>query len=270
MDSVYQRCYEALMHAEVEQKAQAVFSLLEEWREQQLSLEPIQVVSIVQPGRPNRPLLVSPKLLKARGLGSHEGRASLLHSIAHIEFNAVNLALDAVYRFQQMPTEFIDDWLRVAAEEAYHFQLLREQLSNYGYDYGDFPAHNGLWETTHETDFDVLARMALVPRTLEARGLDVTPEMMKKLRAVKEVKAVEVLHILLRDEVEHVAVGTRWFNWLCQQRGLDRFDTFRMLIETHLKGGLKPPFNIEARREAGFSDMELAWLISLSHNSTSH
>jgi uncharacterized ferritin-like protein (DUF455 family) len=268
MDSVYQRAYAALMHVEVEQKAQAVFALLEDWREQRLSLEPTEVVAIVQPGRPDRPELVSPKLLKARGLGSHEGRASLLHSIAHIEFNAVNLALDAVYRFQQMPADFIDDWLKVASEEAYHFQLLREQLAGYGYDYGDFPAHNGLWETTHETAFDVLARMALVPRTLEARGLDVTPDMMKKLRAVGETRAVEILHILLRDEVGHVAVGSKWFNWLCQQRGLDRFDTFKMLIDTHLKGGLKPPFNLEARRQAGFSEVELAWLMSLSANAS--
>lgn len=268
MDSVYQRAYAALMHVEVEEKAQAVFALLEDWREQRLSLEATEVVAIVQPGRPHRPELVSPKLLKARGLGSHEGRASLLHSIAHIEFNAVNLALDAVYRFQQMPADFIDDWLKVASEEAYHFQLLREQLAGYGYDYGDFPAHNGLWETTHETAFDVLARMALVPRTLEARGLDVTPDMMKKLRAVGETRAVEILHILLRDEVGHVAVGSKWFNWLCQQRGLDRFDTFKMLIDTHLKGGLKPPFNLEARRQAGFSEVELAWLMSLSANAS--
>lgn len=264
MDSVYQRAYDALMHVEIECKAQAVFALLEDWREQRLSKGGVVVVSIPQPGRPDRPELVSPKLLNARGLGSHEGRASLLHSIAHIEFNAVNLALDAVYRFQQMPDAFIDDWLKVASEEAYHFQLLREQLAGYGYDYGDFPAHNGLWETTHETDFDVLARMALVPRTLEARGLDVTPDMIKKLRAVGETHAVSVLQILLRDEVGHVAVGSYWFNWLCQQRGLDRFDTFKMLIETHFKGGLKPPFNIDARRAAGFSEVELAWLMSLS------
>lgn len=268
MNSVYQRAYEALMQVEVEQKAQAVFNLLDDWREQRLSMKPTDVVSIEQPGHPDKPVLVSPKLLKARGLGSREGRASLLHSIAHIEFNAVNLALDAVYRFQQMPVEFIDDWLRVASEEAYHFQLLREQLAGYGYDYGDFPAHNGLWETTHETDFDVLARMALVPRTLEARGLDVTPDMMKKLRAVGETRAVAVLHILLRDEVGHVAVGSKWFNWLCVQRGLDKFNTFKMLIDTHLKGGLKPPFNIDARRDAGFSEVELAWLTSLSSTSS--
>lgn len=260
MQSVYQCCYDVLMHSDIERKASDVFQLLTDWREGKLNQTPLPVVAIVQPGRPDKPALVHPKALKARGLGSAEGRASLLHAIAHIEFNAINLALDAAYRFQEMPAQFVDDWLRVAAEEAYHFQLLREQLARYGYDYGDFPAHNGLWETTHETDFDVLARMALVPRTLEARGLDVTPEMMRKLRAVGETQAVSVLHILLRDEVGHVAVGSYWFSWLCKQRGLDRFDTFKSLIALHLKGGLKPPFNIEARREAGFSEEELAWL----------
>lgn len=263
--SVYARAYDALMNVDVVHKAQAVFALLEDWRDGRLSRQAVPVVSIPQPGRPDKPVLVAPRLLKARGLGTKEGRASLLHSIAHIEFNAINLALDAVYRFQSMPDRFYDDWLRVASEEAYHFQLVREQLSRYGYDYGDFPAHNGLWETTHETDFDVLVRMALVPRTLEARGLDVTPDMMRKLRAVGETSAVALLHILLRDEVGHVAVGSYWFNWLCQQRGLDRFSTFKMLIETYLRGGLKPPFNLEARREAGFSDAELLWLAQLSH-----
>lgn len=263
-NSVYQRAYDVLMHAQIDEKAQQVFALLESWRDHQLTQEPIPVESIRQPGRPDKPQLVAPSELKSRGLGTLIGRASLLHAIAHIEFNAINLALDAVYRFQQMPAEFIDDWLRVAAEEAYHFQLLREQLARYGHDYGDFPAHNGLWETTHETDFDVLARMALVPRTLEARGLDVTPDMMKRLRAVGETQAVAVLHILLRDEVGHVAVGSKWFSWICQQRGLAKFETFKWLIDTHLKGGLKPPFNIEARREAGFSETELAWLESLS------
>jgi uncharacterized ferritin-like protein (DUF455 family) len=259
-ESVYQRCYDVLMMSDANCKAAAVFTLLEAWREGQLAVIPIPILEIAQAGYPEKPALVSPKQLKSRGLGTPEGRASLLHAIAHIEFNAINLALDAAYRFQEMPTEFIDDWLRVAAEEAYHFQLVREQLASFGYDYGDFPAHNGLWETTAETAFDVLVRMALVPRTLEARGLDVTPMMIKKLRAVGEVRAVEVLHILLRDEVGHVAVGTRWFAYLCHQRGLNRFDTFKALIEQYLRGDIKGPFNIEARLQAGFTQQEMDWL----------
>lgn len=261
-ESVYLRCYDALMMNDVDGKASAVFSLLEDWREGRLAMIAVPVVEIAQAGHPTKPELVHPKQLKSRGLGSQEGRASLLHAIAHIEFNAINLALDAVYRFQEMPKAFIDDWLGVAAEEAYHFQLVREQLSRFGYDYGDFPAHNGLWETTADTAFDVLVRMALVPRTLEARGLDVTPHMIKKLRAVCEVRAVEVLHILLRDEVGHVAVGTHWFAYLCQQRGLNRFDTFKSLIETYLRGDIKGPFNIEARLEAGFTQQEMDWLLT--------
>jgi uncharacterized ferritin-like protein (DUF455 family) len=261
-ESVYQRCYDALMMSDGDSKASAVFTLLDDWREGLLVMTAAPVVDIAQAGHPTKPELVHPKHLKSRGLGSQEGRASLLHAIAHIEFNAINLALDAAYRFQQMPSEFIDDWLRVAAEEAYHFQLVREQLSRFGYDYGDFPAHNGLWETTADTAFDVLVRMALVPRTLEARGLDVTPTMIKKLRAVGETRAVEVLHILLRDEVGHVAVGTHWFTYLCQQRSLNRFDTFKSLIETYLHGDIKGPFNIEARLEAGFTQQEMDWLLT--------
>lgn len=259
-ESVYQRCYDALMMSDVDRKASAVFALLEDWRDQRLTTTPVAVVEIAQAGHPVKPELVSPKLLKSRGLGSDEGRAGLLHAIAHIEFNAINLALDAAYRFQEMPSEFIDDWLGVAAEEAYHFQLVREQLSRFGYDYGDFPAHNGLWETTADTAFDVLVRMALVPRTLEARGLDVTPMMIKKLRAVGEVRAVEVLHVLLRDEVGHVAVGTRWFAYVCQQRGFNRFDTFKALIDRYLRGDIKGPFNLEARLAAGFTHQEMDWL----------
>lgn len=260
--SVYQRAFEVLMLAEVDTKAAAVFTLLDEWREGRLDRSPVPVVSVPEPGRPEKPLLVSPRELKARRLGSVVGKASLLHAIAHIEFNAINLALDAAYRFQDMPVAFVDDWLRVAAEEAYHFQLVRERLAGLGFDYGDFPAHNGLWETTHQTDFDVLVRMALVPRTLEARGLDVTPGMMQKLRAAGESQAVEVLHILLRDEVGHVAVGTRWFAWLCEQRGLNRTDTFTDIVDRYFHGDLRGPFNLQARRQAGFTEAELDWLLS--------
>jgi uncharacterized ferritin-like protein (DUF455 family) len=238
-----------------------VFGLLEDWREGRLSLIPVPIVDIPCPGRPDRPPLVDPKFLKHRRLGSIEGKAGLLHAIAHIEFNAINLALDAVYRFPQMPREFVEDWLRVAAEEAYHFQLVREQLARFGHDYGDLPAHDGLWRTTYDTAFDVLVRMALVPRTLEARGLDVTPDMMRKLRAIGETRSVEVLHILLRDEVGHVAVGTKWFAYLCEQRGLPRLETFQSLIDTYFHGQLRGPFNLEARKAAGFSDAELQWLV---------
>lgn len=236
-----------------------------DWTEDRLTLEPwpegIQRVS--DPGRPQKPELVPPKELPKRGLGSKIGHASLMHSIAHIEFNAVNLALDAIYRFQNMPRDYYADWLGVATEESYHFQIVREHLAGLGYEYGDFPAHDGLWMTTHQTDHDPLIRMALVPRTLEARGLDVTPMMIKKLRAVGDKRGVDILKILLRDEIGHVEVGTRWFRYLCQQREVNPFNRFQKVIEEYFYGDLRGPFNYEAREKAGFSQEEIAWLKSL-------
>lgn len=213
------------------------------------------------PGRPSRPALVDTSALKPRGLGTLEGRAALLHALAHIEFNAIDLALDATWRFAAMPDTFYRDWLRVAAEEALHFTLLREHLQSLGFDYGDFPAHNGLWEMAERTKGDVLARLALVPRTLEARGLDAAPPMRKKLAAVGDARAAAILDIILRDEVGHVAIGNHWFGWLCEQRGLDRVLAYTRLAEQHHAPRLRGPFNLDARRRAGFSDDELAALV---------
>ena len=167
--------------------------------------------------RPSRPQLVSPKELTRRGLGTKEGHAALIHSLCHIEFNAINLALDAVYRFRGMPESYYGDWWKVAKEEAYHFDLLRKHLSSLGYTYGDFVAHNGLWQAALDTAHDPLVRMALVPRVLEARGLDVTPGIMKRLQEMGDQRAVEILKIIHRDEIGHVAIGSRWFKFLCQQ-----------------------------------------------------
>lgn len=208
------------------------------------------------PGRPSRPLLVHPHDAPQRALGSLEGRAALIHAIAHIEFNAINLALDAGWRFEDMPEVYYADWLGVAQDEARHFSMLRVRLQSLGYDYGDFAAHNGLWEAAESTAHDVLLRMALVPRVLEARGLDVTPGMMARLRKVGDLETAAILEVILREEVRHVAVGTRWFQYLCTQRGLDATQTFRALLAEH-GVRLRPPFNLEARRAAGFADAEL-------------
>ncbi|MBD3775958.1 MAG: ferritin-like domain-containing protein, partial [Thiotrichales bacterium] len=198
------------MENDLNTKVQLLSQLQEDWSQDRFDFTPTaEVIRIPDPGRPEKPQLVSPKALPKRGLGTPEGHASLMHSIAHIEFNAVNLALDAIYRFQNMPYEYYRDWLGVAGEESYHFQMVREHLNHLGYEYGDMPAHNGLWLTTYETDHDPLVRMALVPRTLEARGLDVTPPMIQKLRAIGDKRGVEILKILLRDEIGHVEVGTR-------------------------------------------------------------
>jgi uncharacterized ferritin-like protein (DUF455 family) len=211
------------------------------------------------PGRPDRPALVHPRAVLNRGLGTADGRAALVHAVAHIEFNAINLALDAVVRFGGMPDEYYADWLSVAQDEARHFTLLQDRLTQLGHAYGDFPAHNGLWEAAEKTAHDVLARMALVPRVLEARGLDVTPGMIERLAQAGDAATVAILRVILAEEVRHVAIGTHWFRFLCAQRGLEPEATFRELLAAH---GMqpRPPFNTAARRAAGFSDAELAAL----------
>jgi len=215
------------------------------------------------PGRPARPELIHPAKVPRRSPSRPEGLAALLHAIAHIEFNAINLALDAVWRFDGMPREFYLDWVRVAGEEAYHFGLLREHLATLGHSYGDFAAHDGLWSMCEKTKDDVVARMALVPRTLEARGLDATPQIQARLRQVgtpAALRAVEILDVILRDEVGHVAIGNHWYKWLCEREGLDPVRHYAALVERHAAPRLHPPFNEEARRRAGFTDAELDWL----------
>lgn len=212
------------------------------------------------PGRPDRPELVAPRKLSKRGVFTIEGRAALIHSLCHIEFNAINLALDAVYRFGNMPDEYYGDWLQVAKEEAYHFELLSGHLQSMGFRYGDFVAHNGLWEMAVETDHDVMVRMALVPRVMEARGLDVTPSIMEKLEKAGDNRAVEILHIIHHDEVGHVKTGTCWFRYLCEQRKLEPLTTFKQLLEQYMKGHLRGPFDHAMRKQAGFTSEELAYL----------
>lgn len=215
------------------------------------------------PGRPEHPELVAPRRLARRRLTSTTGRAALIHAVAHIEFNAINLAWDAVQRFRGLPAAFYDDWIRVAAEEADHFGLMRGRLRDLGVDYGAFPAHDGLWEMARRTAGDPLVRMALVPRVLEARGLDVTPGMIERLAAIGDDRTVERLRVILRDEVGHVAAGSRWFRHLCGERSLEPEATFFELLRTHLTGEVRCPLNLEQRREAGFAPSELERLEAL-------
>ncbi|RQR59106.1 DUF455 family protein [Burkholderia sp. Bp9125] len=209
------------------------------------------------PGRPARPLLVEPRQLERRSMRSPEGRAVLLHALAHIEFNAINLALDAVWRFAGQPDAFYADWLKVAAEEAYHFSLLAGRLAEFGHAYGDFPAHNGLWEMCERTAGDVLARMALVPRTLEARGLDASPPIRARLAQAGDHASAAILDVILRDEIGHVALGNRWFRHLCDEADRDPVPTYRQLAEQYHAPRLRGPFNFDARRSAGFDAAEL-------------
>ncbi len=215
------------------------------------------------PGRPVRPVRVAATAVPHRSPFTDEGRAALIHSICHIEFNAINLALDAVWRFSGMPGAYYRDWWRVADEEAQHFTLLHAHLRSMGWQYGDFPAHDGLWTMCEKTKHDVVARMALVPRTLEARGLDATPLIQAKLARIgtPDARAASaILDIILRDEVGHVAIGNRWYRWLCDRDGLDPIAHYRVLYRRHDAPRLRAPFNLEARARAGFTDEEMAAL----------
>ena len=265
MVNIFAAARSALTVADPDTKINQVEALSAALQEARLSFAEISVCSsaTLEPGRPERPLLVHPRQLKRRRLDTEQGRCVLIHALAHIEFNAINLALDAIQRFPRLPAAYYSDWLQVAAEEAYHFSLLRNRLHELGHDYGDFPAHDGLWDMARRTAHDPLVRMALVPRVLEARGLDVTPGMIKKLQQVNDTATVAILEIILRDEIKHVAIGSHWFNYLCEQRNLPPATTFTQLIKEYFNGELRGPFNHTARTKAGFSRQELNRLARL-------
>ena len=218
-----------------------------------------------QPGLPRALRLVSPLQVPRRRLGSGAGLRALLHAVAHIEYNAINLAWDCVIRFRGLPRAFYDDWVRIAGEEARHFGLLAARLDDLGLAYGDLPAHNGLWEMAAKTAGDITERMAMVPRVLEARGLDVTPAMIRRVRRVGDETTAHVMEIILEEEVGHVAAGSFWFRFTCRQRGLEPEATFRNLLQTHMGGSLKGPLSLEHRRRAGFTRAELDYLQQATH-----
>jgi uncharacterized ferritin-like protein (DUF455 family) len=209
------------------------------------------------PGRPQKPDLVPPLEVPKRAMNTDQGRASLLHSLAHIEFNAMNLALDAIWRFKGMPASYYEDWIKVTKEEAYHFSLLEAYLKQMGYIYGDFLAHNSLWEMVERTSDAVIARMALVPRTMEARGLDAVPMIRERFKQIKDVRAVEILEIILRDEIGHVLIGNKWFNYLCEKNNLSAITAYKELARKYRAPVLRGPFNLEGRKQAGFTNEEL-------------
>ncbi|MGM0554676.1 MAG: ferritin-like domain-containing protein [Pseudomonadota bacterium] len=268
--AVYPAAEVALRECDPEDKCECVLELVRAWWAGELEdVDPSAPARMEVPGRPARPELVNPRELPRRGLHTIAGRVALVHAVAHIEFNAINLALDAVYRFRDMPAPFVSDWLQVAAEEARHFRMLRARLLDLGADYGDLPAHNGLWEAALATDHDGMVRMALVPRVLEARGLDVTPGMIQRLEAAGDSDSVALLEIIQREEVAHVAIGTRWFRELARARGLDPEPLFLDLLAEYMPGRVRPPFAHAARRAAGFTESEMAQLEARAAAATS-
>lgn len=262
-DNLFEQALFCLLLKNPADKATATTLLQKAWLDGKLSSSSLsEVVSLDKPGRPGRPELVDPRDVPRRNLTSLKGRLTLVHAIAHIEFNAINLALDAVYRFRDMPDQFYTDWCLVAVEEAKHFMLLSDYLESHGMHYGDVAAHNGLWEMAVKTDDDVLVRMALVPRVLEARGLDVTPTMMARLEPTGDTRLIDILQTIFDDEIGHVKIGTYWYKSLCEARQLDPDKTFLQLIEKYMQGAKFGPFETEARLEAGFSHKEMEGLLN--------
>ena len=260
-NDLYAAILQALAEVGTSAKCQQVQQLAQDWSQRtllRLGNGPVQ--DIDDPGRPHYPLLVDPREVPRRSLASEQGRVVMLHAFAHIEFNAINLALDAAYRFRDMPDDFISDWLQVAVEEAYHFTLIADYLNDLGSHYGAYNAHNGLWDMACKTRHDVLHRMALVPRVMEARGLDVTPGLMQKFAQIGDQRMVDILQIIYQEEVGHVAIGNRWYHYCCEQRGLDASATFKGLIDEYFSGNLRGPFNHAARLKAGFDEDELKQL----------
>ncbi|MCH9646094.1 MAG: ferritin-like domain-containing protein [Proteobacteria bacterium] len=258
--NVFELSYNALMCADIADKITLVKQLHRLKNTHTLNYQSSCHLQAVEfPGRPVKPILARFNSMPKREK-SDLGYIETIHAICHIEFNAINLALDAAYRFRDMPDQFYQDWIQVAFEESQHFQLLNNYLIELGYQYGDFQAHNGLWKMTFETDYDVLARMALVPRVLEARGLDATPKIQNRFRNSAFKPMVELLDIIFQDEIGHVKIGNFWFHYLCKERHLDPIATFEMLIQKHIGESLRGPFNIEARKSADFTDQEIAYL----------
>ena len=256
---LFKLAFDALMCNDVSEK----ISLTQKLKKHQIKSQNLKSKLIVKkitiPGRPLKPKLVNFQTSPKRDR-SDLGMIKNIHAICHIEFNAINLALDAVYRFQEMPLQYYLDWLKVANEEATHFSLLSDYLQELGYQYGDFDAHNGLWQMAVDTDYDVLSRMALVPRVLEARGLDVTPSIRAKFKDSNFHKMVEILDIIYRDEIGHVKIGNHWYHYLCSERKLDSILKFDSLIRKHIGSNLRGPFNTEARLLSDFSQAEINYL----------
>lgn len=252
--------YSALLEP-VPQKKMLLLDCLEQSRlAQRLELDPTRRMLPTDariPGRPEKPELVHPLAVQKRAMHTLEGRAIAIHALAHIEFNAINLALDAIWRFSDMPQAYYFDWLLVAQEEALHFSLLQGHLLHLGYTYGSFPAHDSLWEMVEKTQGDVLARMALVPRTMEARGLDAVPQIRARFLQAKDTVMVNILDTILRDEIGHVRIGNHWFNYLCEERQLNPILVFAQLAQLYKAPQMKGPFNVDARQKAGFTAQEL-------------
>lgn len=260
MTGAYEQALAVLKAASPDDKKAAAHDLAAHWREERRLGQPVASVPDA-PNRPVTPKLVPPGEVPRRRLGSEAGRCALLHAVAHIEFNAIDLAADMICRFGSDPAlpddvraEFVEDWIKVTDDEARHFGLVRTRLQGLGQDYGHHPAHNGLWEAAIATKDNIAARLAIAPMVLEARGLDVTPKMIEKFNHFKDIESAEILTVIYEDEIGHVATGAKWFHFVAKQQNSDSEALFKELVATYFKGALKPPFNHNARSKAGMPE----------------
>lgn len=254
MQSLGEAARAVLLTPEPHDKRRAARALARAWRQGRLAHR-CDAAMPDQPAWPAAPPLLPPNAMPKRGKGgSTRGRIALLHALAHIEFVAIDLAVDLIGRFGgEFPREFVDDWIGVAADEAMHFALLDRRLRALGSHYGALPAHAGLWEAAQVTADDALARLAIVPMVLEARGLDVTPATIERFRAAEDQASAAILSRIYIDEIRHVSAGTTWFGWLCDERGFEPAATWQSLVKSRFRGSLKPPFNDSARHDAGLT-----------------
>jgi len=258
----------AILASDLDRKVFLAQETARRWHRRRLSLRsPLDPPLPDRPGRPEKPLLVPPKNTEKRSLHTLPGRLAMLHALAHIELNAVDLALDIVARFatEPVPQSFFDGWMQVAFEEAKHFGMVRDRMRALGADYGDMPAHDGLWQAAHATRNDLTARLAVVPLILEARGLDVTPSLQEKMRETGDIESADVLNVIYEDEKGHVAIGAKWFRFLCARQKRDPARTFQELVRANFRGALKAPFNDIARAEAGLTPSFYRSLTATSH-----
>ncbi len=261
MQNLYEQAKDCFLLADPDQKIALTREACAAWQGDKLSWKDGEAPLLLnEPGRLDKPAIVMPRDLNKRKLTKEEGRAALIHSLAHIELTAINLAWDSIYRYRDMPKEYYQDWVQCAEEEADHFTMLRDRLREMGYDYGSFPAHNELWKMAVNTGDDLMDRMAIVHRVFEARALDVVPGTIQKFEGMNDKTMVKVLNTICNDEIGHVSSGTRWFHYRCEQEQLDPDTTFFTLVEKYLRDPLLGPFNREARIATGFSENELSYL----------
>ncbi len=264
MEELFYLAHQCLVESNLDNKLLLSSDAAKKILDGDINIVPCSIdVELIKPGRPEKPVLITPKDVPRRNIQTNEGRSAMVHSFAHIEFNAINLVWDLICRFQDMPDEFYIDWTRVAAEETKHFKLLRENLNGMGYDYGDFPAHDGLWTIAKQTEHDLLLRLAVVPRMMEARGLDVTPNLIERFRQIKDDKTVSILELILEEEIGHVLVGTKWYRYMCAQLDMEPEDKFKQIINDFFPSAKTKKINSKARLKAGFSQAELDYLAAI-------